>query len=54
VVVLTTSKSEADAIRSYDLGAASFISKPIDFVRLVDLVRTFKKYWFQIAEVPAL
>jgi CheY-like chemotaxis protein len=54
VVILTTSKADADAIRSYDLGAASFISKPIDFSRLVDLVQTFKKYWFQIAALPAV
>ena len=52
VVILTTSKSEADAVHSYDLGAASFISKPIDFLLLVDWIRSFKKYWFEIAELP--
>lgn len=53
VVILTTSRSDADASRSYDLGASSFISKPIDFLRLVDFIKTFSKYWMQIAELPS-
>jgi CheY-like chemotaxis protein len=53
VVVLTTSKTEEDILRTYDLGANSFISKPVTFERLVEIVRTLGTYWFNIVELPA-
>jgi CheY-like chemotaxis protein len=53
VVVLTTSKAEEDILRAYDLGVSSFIIKPVTFQSLVDLTLTFKKYWFEIVELPA-
>ena len=49
VVVLTTSKSEADILRSYDLGASSFISKPVTFSGLVEVMRDLGRYWFDRA-----
>lgn len=52
VVVLTTSKSEEDIYRSYELGANSFISKPVSFASLVDVMKTLRKYWFEIVELP--
>ncbi|HUQ81750.1 MAG TPA: response regulator [Gemmatimonadaceae bacterium] len=52
VVILTTSKTEEDVLRSYDLGANSFISKPVTFDGLVDIVRTLGNYWFRIVELP--
>ncbi|HEX6053672.1 MAG TPA: response regulator [Gemmatimonadaceae bacterium] len=52
VVVLTTSKAEEDVLRSYDLGANSFITKPVTFDRLVEIVRTLGNYWFKIVELP--
>ncbi|MES1023838.1 response regulator [Gloeocapsa sp. BRSZ] len=52
VVVLTTSKAEEDIYRSYDLGANSFITKPVTFASLVDVMRTIGKYWFEIVELP--
>ncbi len=52
VVVLTTSKAEEDILRSYDLGAASFISKPVDFTSLVDLVKNLDQYWTGIVKLP--
>jgi two-component system response regulator len=51
VVVLTTSKEEADILKTYDLGANSFIKKPVTFESLVEVVRTIAKYWFQIVEL---
>jgi CheY-like chemotaxis protein len=52
VVVLTTSKAEEDIYRSYDLGANSFITKPVTFGSLVVVMRTIGKYWFEIVDLP--
>lgn len=52
VVVLTTSKAEADIYRTYDLGVNSFISKPVTFEGLVDVMKTIGRYWFEIVELP--
>jgi CheY-like chemotaxis protein len=52
IVVLTTSKADEDILRSYDLGANSFISKPVTFESLVTLMKTLGKYWFEIVELP--
>ena len=52
VVILTTSKAEEDVIRSYDLSAASYITKPVTFESLVDVVKTLGKYWLEIVELP--
>lgn len=53
VVILTTSKDQEDKIRGYDLGAASFISKPVTFDGLVDLMKALGKYWVEFVEFPA-
>ncbi|MGE0432655.1 MAG: response regulator [Planctomycetota bacterium] len=53
VVVLTTSKAEADIFRTYDLGVNSFITKPVTFEGLVDVLRSVGRYWFEIVELPA-
>jgi CheY-like chemotaxis protein len=52
VVVLTTSKAECDVYRSYDLGANTYISKPVTFDSMVDVMRTLGKYWFTLVELP--
>jgi CheY-like chemotaxis protein len=52
VVVLTTSKEEEDVLRSYDLGANSYIAKPVTFEGLIDVVKSLGKYWFEIVELP--
>ncbi len=52
VVVLTTSQSDEDVTRSYDEGANSYISKPVTFDGLVDVMRGLKHYWFEIVAVP--
>src|SRR5262249_16446116 len=53
VVVMTTSKAEEDIYRTYDLGATSYITKPVTFERLVDVIRTMGKYWLEIVELPS-
>jgi len=52
VVIMTTSKAEEDIIRSYNLSAASYITKPVTFDRLVEVIRTLGKYWLEIVELP--
>lgn len=53
VVVLTTSKSDEDIIRSYGLGVNSYIRKPVRFDDFVEVIKTLGKYWFEIVELPS-
>ena len=52
IVVLTTSDDDDDILNSYDLGVSSFITKPVTFEALVDIMRTFGKYWIEIVAIP--
>jgi CheY-like chemotaxis protein len=52
IVVLTTSGSDADVIRSYQLGVNSFITKPVTFTGLVDAMNVLGRYWLEIVELP--
>ncbi|MFH1746058.1 MAG: response regulator [Planctomycetota bacterium] len=52
VVVLTTSQAEADICRCYNLGASSFIVKPVSFEALVEVMKTLERYWFETVELP--
>jgi two-component system response regulator len=51
VIIMTTSKAEEDILRTYDLSAASYITKPVTFEALVEVVRTLGKYWLEIVEL---
>lgn len=53
VVVLTTSRDEEDVLKTYDLGVSSFITKPVTFAALVDVMSAWTRYWFEIVELPA-
>ena len=53
VVVFTTSKAEEDIYRSYQLGVNSFITKPVTFNNLIQVMQTLGKYWFEIVELPS-
>jgi CheY-like chemotaxis protein len=52
VVVMTTSKAEEDILRTYDLGASSYVTKPVTFTALVDVIATLGRYWLEIVELP--
>ena len=52
VIILTTSKAEEDLIRTYDLGVNSFITKPVTFLGLVEVMKVFKRYWIEIVDLP--
>lgn len=52
IIVLTTSKAEEDILRTYDLGVNSFITKPVSFQGLVEVMKSLALYWLEIVELP--
>jgi CheY-like chemotaxis protein len=52
IVVLTTSSDEQDVLTTYDLGANSFITKPVTLGGLVEVLRAWGRYWFEIVDLP--
>ena len=52
VVILTSSKAEEDIIRAYDLGVNSYITKPVTFQGLAEIMKTLSIYWFEIVKLP--
>ena len=54
VVVLTTSKAEEDVLRSYDLHANSYITKPVDFDQFIKVVQSIEEFWLTIVTLAPL
>ena len=52
VVILTTSKSEEDILKTYDLHANCFITKPVELDQFLKMIRSFEEYWFTIVKLP--
>lgn len=52
VVILTSSHEERDRFRGYNLGANSYIVKPVDFTQFIDAVRTLELYWLVVNDPP--
>jgi two-component system, chemotaxis family, response regulator Rcp1 len=52
VVVLTTSRAEQDVLRSYELQANCYITKPVDLEQFVTVVRTIEDFWLTIVTLP--
>jgi len=53
VVVLTTSRAERDVVRSYNLHANCYISKPIDLEQFITVVRSIEDFWLAIVKLPS-
>jgi CheY-like chemotaxis protein len=52
VVVLTTSKAEEDILRSYDLHANCYITKPVDLEQFISVVRSIEDFWLTVVKLP--
>jgi len=52
VVVLTTSKAEEDILRSYDLHANAYVTKPVDLTRFFDVIRALEGFWLAVVTLP--
>lgn len=52
VVILTTSKAEEDVIKTYDLHANCFITKPVDLDQFITVVQSVEEFWFTIVKLP--
>jgi CheY-like chemotaxis protein len=53
VVVLTTSKAEEDILRTYDLHANCYITKPVDFEKFVTVVKSIDEFWLTVVRLPS-
>jgi len=52
VVVLTTSKAEEDIVRSYNLHANCYITKPVDLDQFISIVKSIEDFWFCLVRLP--
>lgn len=52
VVVLTTSEAEEDIVRSYNLHANAYVTKPVDFERFIDVVRQIDEFFVTVVKLP--
>jgi CheY-like chemotaxis protein len=53
IVVLTTSKAEEDILRSYDLHANAYVTKPVDFNRFIEVVRQIDEFFVTVVKLPS-
>jgi CheY-like chemotaxis protein len=53
VVVLTTSEAEEDVLRSYELHANAYVTKPVDFERFIDVVRQIDEFFVSVVRLPS-
>ncbi|WP_335999021.1 response regulator [Halorientalis halophila] len=52
VIVLTSSKSEEDIVRSYDLQANAFLTKPVDPAEFIETIKRFEAFWLEVVRLP--
>ena len=52
VIVLTSSQAEEDVVRSYELCANAYLTKPVDPDEFTDIIRTFEEFWLSVVRLP--
>ena len=52
VIVLTTSRSDEDVLRSYQLNANCYITKPVDFEHFIEVIRSIEQFWLTVVTLP--
>jgi two-component system, chemotaxis family, response regulator Rcp1 len=52
VVILTTSEAEADVLRSYELAAAAYVTKPVGFSQFVEVIHAVEDFWLTVVKLP--
>ena len=52
VIILTSSQAEEDVVRSYDLCANAYLTKPVDPSEFVEVVRSFEQFWLSVVRLP--
>lgn len=52
VVILTTSKADEDIIKTYNLHANAYITKPVDLTRFIEIIHALEDFWFSIVRLP--
>ncbi len=54
VVVLTTSRAEEDIVRSYNLHANAYVSKPVDLAQFLHVIRSLEEFWLAVVTLPPI
>ena len=54
IVVLTSSQAEEDVLRSYKLSANSYIAKPVDFDRFMEIIKRLEDFWLEVVKLPTV
>jgi CheY-like chemotaxis protein len=52
VVILTTSQAEQDIVRSYDLHANAYVTKPVDLEQFIKVIKAIEDFWLEIVKLP--
>ncbi len=52
IVVLTTSKAEEDILKSYNLHANAYITKPVDFEQFIKVIKSIEDFWLEVVKLP--
>ena len=53
IIILTTSAAEEDVLRSYNLHANCYITKPVDLIQFTNVVRTIESFWLTVVKLPS-
>lgn len=53
VIVLTTSRADDDVLKSYELGANCYITKPVDFKQFINIIDVIESFWLSIVTLPS-